>query len=211
MKKVTLFITSCGRPDLLKRTLETFNQFNTYPIEEAIIVEDSGIVGSIDFVHEICSLFPCKVIYNEKRLGQMASMELGVKYIKTPYTFHCEDDWEFYDYSFIEASMEILESNENISMVFLRSYAEYIFRYNMQIDESMNYKYNVLHQNNNSLYSFNPGLRRTNIYFEKYPYTTTNEDEGTLQSFYRTKGYISVVTKNHAGYVDHIGWGRHIQ
>lgn len=207
--EVTLFITSCGRPDLLRRTLETFLQFNTYPIKEAIIIEDSGNKNSIDFVHDICHLFPCTVIYNEKRIGQMASMEIGVKHIKTPYTFHCEDDWEFYDYSFIEISMEILKSNPKISMVFLRSYDEYIFRYKMHIHPTKN-NFNVLHQNNNSFYSFNPGLRRTSIYFEKYPYTATNEDEGTLQEFYRSKGYISAITKNQNGYVDHIGWGRHI-
>lgn len=208
--KVTLFITSCGRPDLLRKTLDSFLKFNTYPIEEAIIVEDSGILNSIDFVHELCTLFPCTVIYNEKRLGQMASMELGVKHIKTPYTFHCEDDWIFYDYGFIEESMNILKSNEKISMVFLRSYAEYIYRYNMQINQT-NHGYNILHQHNKSLYSFNPGLRRTGIYFEKYPYTATKEDEGTLQEFYRTKGYISAVTKNNNGYVDHSGWGRHVE
>ena len=79
----------------------------------------------------------------------------------------------------------------------------------MQIEETRN-NYNIIQQNNKSLYSFNPGLRRTSIYFEKYPYTATNEDEGTLQEFYRTRGYISAVTKNNNGYVDHIGWGRHI-
>ena len=135
-EEVTLFITSCGRPDLLKKTLESFLKFNTYPIKEAVIVEDSGILNSIDFVHELCTLFPCTVIYNEKRLGQMASMELGVKHIKTPYTFHCEDDWIFYDYSFIETSLDILKSNEKISMVFIRSYSEYIYRYNMQITQT---------------------------------------------------------------------------
>ena len=209
-EEVTLFITSCGRPDLLKKTLESFLKFNTYPIKEAVIVEDSGILNSIDFVHELCTLFPCTVIYNEKRLGQMASMELGVKHIKTPYTFHCEDDWIFYEYGFIEESMDILKSNDKISMVFIRSYAEYIYRYNMQITQT-NHGYNILHQYNKSLYSFNPGLRKTSIYFEKYPYTDTKEDEGTLQEFYRTKGYISVVTKNHNGYVDHSGWGRHVE
>jgi hypothetical protein len=45
---VTLFITSCGRPDLLKITLESFIKYNTYPIKEAIICEDSGINGIID-------------------------------------------------------------------------------------------------------------------------------------------------------------------
>ena len=36
---ITLFITSCGRPELLKVTLESFVKFNNYPIKEAVIIE----------------------------------------------------------------------------------------------------------------------------------------------------------------------------
>ena len=31
--QVTVVLTSCGRADLLKKTIETFLQFNTYPIK----------------------------------------------------------------------------------------------------------------------------------------------------------------------------------
>lgn len=41
-KQVTLVITACGRPHLLKRTLESFMKYNTYPIIEGFIIEDSG-------------------------------------------------------------------------------------------------------------------------------------------------------------------------
>jgi hypothetical protein len=56
----------------------------------------------------------------------MRSIENGVKYITTPYVFHCEDDWEFYCPGFIELSMKILQTNDRISQVLLRSYHEYI-------------------------------------------------------------------------------------
>lgn len=39
---ITLVVTSCGRFDLLKRTLETFDLFNTAEIREVFITEDSG-------------------------------------------------------------------------------------------------------------------------------------------------------------------------
>jgi hypothetical protein len=41
MKEVTLVITSCNRIDLLKKTIASFERFNTYPIKKAIIIEDS--------------------------------------------------------------------------------------------------------------------------------------------------------------------------
>ena len=38
-KEVTLVITSCGRFDLLKETLDSFFEYNTYPIKKIIITE----------------------------------------------------------------------------------------------------------------------------------------------------------------------------
>jgi hypothetical protein len=37
---VTLVLTSCGRQDLLERTLDSFFVYNTYPIREFIVIED---------------------------------------------------------------------------------------------------------------------------------------------------------------------------
>ena len=41
MKEVSLVITSCGRFDLLEKTLDSFFEENTYPIKKVIITEDS--------------------------------------------------------------------------------------------------------------------------------------------------------------------------
>lgn len=208
MIEVTLFITSCNRPNLLKVTLDSFLKYNTYPIKEAIILEDSGLKRINDFAIELLP-FPCKIIYNEKRLGQMKSIENGTKFIKTDYIFHCEEDWEFYDSGFIEKSLEILESNHKISVVKLRSYNEYIKRYKMTIENSNNPLYNIIHQNNISMYTFNPSLRRKEISLFGIPYDN-KEDEGTIQKKLNEYGYISVVTKNSKGYVRHIGWNQHV-
>jgi hypothetical protein len=154
-KEVTLFLTACNRPDLLQITLTSFVKYNTYPIKEAIIMEDSGLKGINDFAIELLP-FPCTIIYNEKRIGQIKSIENGARFIKTDYVFHCEEDWEFYDSGFIEKSLEILESNNKISLVKLRSYKEYINRYKMEIVNTDNNLYNIIHQNNIAMYSFNP-------------------------------------------------------
>jgi hypothetical protein len=90
-EEITLFITACNRPDLLKITLESFVKYNTYPIKEAFIIEESGIQNINDFAYDILP-YPCKLIYNPKKIGQMKSIEKGIQYITTPYTFHCEED-----------------------------------------------------------------------------------------------------------------------
>lgn len=36
---VSVVLTSCGRPDLLIRTLDSFFRFNTYPVSQFIVVE----------------------------------------------------------------------------------------------------------------------------------------------------------------------------
>jgi len=62
-KSVTLFVTSCGRPHLLKQTLDSFVKYNSYTIEEVIICEDSGIPGIVDFVKDILP-YPVIFFYN---------------------------------------------------------------------------------------------------------------------------------------------------
>ena len=105
-KEVTLFITSCGRPKLLRRTIESFVKYNTYPINEVILCEDSGVKGIVDFAKDV---FPYPIIfcYNEVRSGQMKTIERYTPLIKTPYVFHLEDDYEFFDSQFIELSLKI--------------------------------------------------------------------------------------------------------
>ena len=117
-KEVTLFITSCGRPHLLIRTLQSFVKYNTYPIKEAIVCEDSGIKGVVDFVKHLLP-YPVSIYYNESRIGQMKTIEKYTTFINTTYVFHLEDDYEFFDYGFIELSFKIMDSDPNISQVLL--------------------------------------------------------------------------------------------
>ncbi|MEI9805488.1 MAG: glycosyltransferase [Pseudolabrys sp.] len=120
-EQITLVLTSCGRLNLLQQTLQSFVKFNTYPIAQAIIIEDSG---KLDLRASLGMElpFPVKIIQNETNLGQIKSIDVAYAQVETPYIFHCEDDWEFFKPGFIEASLDILEQDPKVICVWLRAY-----------------------------------------------------------------------------------------
>lgn len=52
IRGATVVLTSAGRLDLLQKTLESFQQHNTYPTQ-GILIEDSGKQGIVDFAHDL--------------------------------------------------------------------------------------------------------------------------------------------------------------
>lgn len=205
---VTLLVTCCDRSDLLKRTLDSFNKYNTYPIHHVIIVEDSCKKGINDFV---LNMFNCPVtlIYNEKRIKQMKSIEKAASFITTPYVFHCEEDWEFYDSGFIEESLKILRKDPKVTCIFMRSHEEYLMRYSVNLATVDKGDYYYVSTDNKGGLSFNPGLRRTDIEKFRMPYKD-GEDEGTLSKYYRNIDMVGASIKKPSGYVRHLGWDRHV-
>lgn len=197
MKQITFFLTACDRPDLLKRTLESFVKFNTYPIKEAIIIEDSGKTGINDFAYEILKDIPLKIIYNEKNLGMIKSTLKGIKEIKTDLVFHCEDDWCFYKKGFIEDSIKILEMDSQVTLVSLLNYK----KNKLLIDErKKGYYYSKINKKSGG-YTTNPSLRYIKIY---EPYNIF-ESEGDISLYYINKGMRIAFTLNSKGYVGHTG------
>jgi glycosyltransferase involved in cell wall biosynthesis len=212
LNKVTVVITSCNRPDLLRHTMLSFLACNTYPIEEFIIVEDSGIHGINDFCYGI---IPGKVtlLYNEKNIGQSASIERAYSRVKTDYIFHCEEDWEFYKPGFIEASFDLLRKDPKMFTVWLRSHHDtnnhpiVVGKHGLEM--SRDFRYGSYSWGG---FTFNPGLRSTNHAMMFCPLTNfTTECEYNINKLYQERGIFSAITSDPTGYVRHIGWGRHIK
>ena len=49
-EKVSVALISCGRRELLEKTIDSFSTFNTYPIEKFIIIDDSQ---NSNFLNEV--------------------------------------------------------------------------------------------------------------------------------------------------------------
>jgi len=195
---ITLFVTSCGRPTLLKITLESFVKHNNYPIKEAVIIEDSGKKGIIDFAKDILP-YPCKIIYNEKNLGLFKSTLKGLESINTDWIFHCEDDWQFNSSNFIQNSLEIFNRNNTITLVTLIKH-NHLLGKNFEKKAYDYYRY-MKEYGAAGNYTTNPGLRKKEIY---EPMKNLN-NEGEVSLYYRKKGMKVAATLKTKGYLTHIG------
>jgi hypothetical protein len=206
MKQVTFALTACGRPDLLERTMDSFISHNTYPIDKYIITEDSTIAGLNDKLIVKYSDLNIEWIINETRKGQIESIDNMYSKIGTDYIFHCEDDWLFTQDSFIEKSMEILDNNSNILLVWLRAHNDTnghpVTIYNNDYD-LINYNYLVAWHG----FTFNPALRRLSDYKLVAPYSSVGH-EYDLSIRYKELGFKAAILKDK--HVEHIGWNRHM-
>ena len=211
MEDVTAVITSCGRFDLLEETLDSFFEFNTYPIKKIIITEDSTEGKKLE---KLISKYKDKkqnfqLIVNETRLGQLKSIDKAYREIDTKYIFHCEDDWKFFKKGFIEKSIKLLEEDEKILIVGLRSkkdFPENFFFDKDYISNSGEHYYNVKEE----IFTYNPALRRKKDMdlFGLHEKLENQRYEEVLSNFYKERGYKTVFFKEPA--VEHIGNKRHV-
>lgn len=211
--EVTLVVTSCGRPDLLMRTLESFIRYNTYPLADVVVIEDGpepSWVRSFDFDQSQIYLA------TGERRGQLYAVDKAYSYVKTPYILHCEDDWEFYRPGFIEASLPILEKHNGILSVQLRAHGD---TNGHPVEPSGSPEFDLMALGYKGCwhgFAFNPGLRRLCDYQLAAPFTkfwnkpghAGEEGEGAISQYYRELGFRVAILPE--GYVRHIGWGRSV-
>lgn len=199
---ITVCLTSCGRYDLLERTLESFHKYNTYPIERFIIREDGPIVKD---------LWPI-ASYNVGliagvHIGQINSADMLMWEDATEWVFWLEDDWEFYRPGFIEESFAIMQHRPDILQVWLR-----------ERDDTNGHPLDGDYLSTDyhwKGFSFNPGLRRKSDWLKIGGYRKAvgkKEGAGAEQQIgrvYHRLGYKAAITSQ--GYVRHIGQGRHVK
>ena len=131
----TFSITTCKRLDLFKKTMNSF--INTcvdiHKIDKWICVDDNS---SEDDRKEMRKLYPFFTFYFKscEEKGHSKSMNIIKKLVSTPYLFHMEDDWLFYQkYPYITVCFEILSQGDDIKQCLInKNYAETIDDYNIK-------------------------------------------------------------------------------
>jgi glycosyltransferase involved in cell wall biosynthesis len=208
---VSVVITACGRPDLLEKTISSFVKWNTYPITQWIISEDSGIPNIKTDVIAKYPLFTW--IATSVRRGQIKSIDDAYSFVKTPYVFHLEEDWETYADGAIQESITILEKNPRASAVMCRAHGEGGYKMSSNppfLDCWGQWGY----------YSFNPGLRRMSDIkelfggsfstFTSFDIKNPLKSEIEINARFQQEGFKMAMTSNPAGHLKHIGEGRHV-
>ncbi len=212
-----VILTSFCRWDLLEKTLESFFEFNTYPLSKFIIHEDKGLDNfsqeDWDRWIKIQRKYPdIKWVVPNKRRGQILALDELLSHVETEFYFTLEDDWEFYKPGFIEKSISILKQHDKIIQVWLREHND-TNGHPLEIDGSLGLEtFKINHNGLWSGFSFNPSVRRLYDYkrIGSYSQYTTfiperpYESEVVINRLYRDLGYKATILPE--GYVKHNGW-----
>ena len=210
--KMTFVLTSCGRTFLLNRVLETFFKFNKFNFENMYIVEDSLDLNTYKEIKEKWGS-RIKIICNKQKKGQIRSIIDVYRKIKTPYIFHCEDDWLYTRSNFIEDSLKILKTDPKIIQVWLESRKSAsrldIFSYG-KLETKNGVKFRKVSCKEGwewGHFSFRPGVKRLSDYklingYEKF------KNELDISVKYKKLGFYTVIIDKPA--VEDIGDDHHV-
>ncbi|MCS1410950.1 MAG: hypothetical protein M2R45_04145 [Verrucomicrobia subdivision 3 bacterium] len=209
----SLVITSCGRFDLLRRTVASFLKFADIKPRQYIIVEDSGD----ESVREILAPFdaPFEILINQPNTGQRpsldrlnAAIDRGYAQVRFPYIFHCQDDWEFFRSGFIRESFILLNALPKTSVIMLRGrdYPRPLTKIPVREINGVRFcqKGTSLRKSLFDGYSFNPGLRRLTDYQKLAPFSKFKGGEAEVLYKFLKLGFIMAHLEIPA--VAHIGW-----
>lgn len=171
---VTAVITSFDRWDLLKRTIDSFNRVNTYPIKDFIIIDDSGNIGIHNKIRET---YPYTLIPNQMNIGLVESIDKAYSSVMTPYIWHSEDDFEYIKPGFIEKCIKVMESDDMICRVGIRGTAhikslrtEYLLAEDIPYKLPLEWEGHPWHG-----FGFQCGLIRKSAYDKVKPYNKLSE------------------------------------
>jgi len=175
---VTICLTSCGRLDLLKRSLGSFEAFN--PGGALIISEDSADPAMRDAIDRD---FPrAQLLWEPERRGLMRSIDRMYAQVKTPYIFHTEDDWLFDAPVDWAAAIRLLETRAEVSNISVRAFDEIKPKYRARSDraEVGEAVFQVMRLDAHPEFfgwSSGPGLMRRQTYLAHAPFARMLHDQ----------------------------------
>lgn len=181
--EITICLTSCGRFDLLERTIKSLIMKWWYDAPKAFIIyEDQNLSNEVyEFLQECLDMMVIELAPNWPdvqifygRVGQIRAIDTLYSHVQTDYIWHQEDDWEFYQTGFIEKSLSILEERPDISQVWIRDQNDRnghpIKGNRLKTKDGVDYYMMETHYRNVwHGFSLNPGLRRLSDYKRIFP------------------------------------------
>lgn len=227
--KVTFTISSCGRLHLLERTLKSFIEHNTWPIEEVVIVDDSAEPHDWKPIEELLEQITPHflIIENPVNIGQYKSLDIMYPIPKTKWIFHCEDDWIFLAPGFIESSMEVFHNYDGKLFtvnIWGKQVDDHPDRCEPELyDLPSGRQYKIINWKHKlGGFNQNPGLRLTKVVQECLPYAEVPlfrkagpnrepyvREASIALKYIRELNYRSAYVVG-TYFIDHIGWHDHV-
>jgi GR25 family glycosyltransferase involved in LPS biosynthesis len=227
---ITFSITTCKRIDLFKDTMNSFINCceDIKLISKWICIDDNSSQKDRE---EMINLYPFLTFYfkNKNEKGHSKSMNILKELVTTPYLFHMEDDWKFFEKrNYITECLQVLSENKNFGQCLInKNYAEipdteilggelkftsnglryYIheYAYDDVLKDKWNKKHGFgLHCNYWPHFSFRPSLLKTKI-FKNIGDFNEKASHFEMEYSYRyfAKNYISTFLEDM--YCIHIG------
>jgi hypothetical protein len=175
---VTICLTSCGRLDLLRGTLDSFRALHH---GGKFIISDDSADPAI--TAELKGAYPgMTILSGPERGGLMRSIDRLYSVVKTPYLFHMDDDWLFDRRIDWASAIGVLETREDIANVAMRYFSEIKPKYHQRSDPlTVNgASYRVMHRDAHPEFfgwSHSPGLMRTKLYWTYAPFARMRHDQ----------------------------------
>lgn len=201
---ITLCLTMGGRPDHLRRTLDSL--LPRIPVADVIAVNDFRDEATNTVFREHCP--QGHLILHPRRLGHHRVVDRLYACVQTPFVLHCEDDWLFDGEIQWDSALELLRRSERISQVCFRRLEDFgmedsEFR-GARVRERCGLRYARLDQRLNHWhgYTFNPHLASIELWrglggFRRF------RSEWHLSRALRRRGRF--VAYQHPGACVHIG------
>lgn len=204
--KFSTVLTSCGRFDLLERTVASFLKHFDAP--RIIIAEDADMP---DAAAAFARRFPlAEVRVNTPRLGQLRSIDKLYATLSAPYVVHLEDDWDFTRSIDLESVVRFLEARPDISVACI-AHRIYDPRYGKGAHKTTFDGIDYLVWDLDAhpkwfSYSFNPSVARLSLWRELGPFARFVTEEN-LSALCKERGMRIAMAI--PGIADHIGDDRH--
>lgn len=202
------FVATCfNRHIELDKMIASFIKYADILPSQWIFSDDTGdSANSINHIVKKYDLKNCRVVKNYRNIGQLASIDISYSLVEFDYIFHSEEDWEFVDGGFIKESFDLLNNNDDLVTVWLRSVNDtnthplHVCDYRdisiMSLRHGKDGKWNG--------FTLNPGLRRLIDYKSVAPFSEYR-DERDLSHIHYWLGFRAAHIGGEHGFVRHIG------
>ena len=208
--KISLCITSCGRADLLAKTLDSFMPHHAHHFSQMLVIDDAGSKTVKDWVE---AHYPdVEIVLNETQMGQMRSIDKLYALVENDYIFHGEDDWLFEPVDTVDACLAVMEAEPDVSVVCVRKLSDLQEKFQKhsvkKVVNDVHYALMPLDIHPEWLsFTFNPGLVKKSVWATYGPYQQHVTEERISMVMKKDGWKVAFLDP---GACHHIGDGQHV-